>query len=132
MAEFEIQIIRLLADGLPGNVPSDRLRCSRLQLRGSAGIAPASLSSPQGKDAQTEGHFKERKNVMSEIYRGDAVEVNRRPGLVAKASLRIRLTIRPVTDRFWLLSAMEISQPRLLSSAERRFIDTSEPARTGE
>jgi hypothetical protein len=49
------------AGGLPGIAPSDRLRCSRLQLRGSAGIAPASLSSLQGKDAQTEGHFKERK-----------------------------------------------------------------------
>jgi hypothetical protein len=34
-------------------------------LRGSAGIAPASLSSPQGKNAQTEGHFKEKgtKNI---------------------------------------------------------------------
>jgi hypothetical protein len=47
------------ADGLPGIASSDRLRFSRLQLRGSAGIAPASLSLPQGKDAQTEGHFKE-------------------------------------------------------------------------
>jgi hypothetical protein len=55
------QNIRLLADGLPGIASSDRLRFSRLQLRGSAGIAPASLSSPRGKDAQTEGHFKERK-----------------------------------------------------------------------
>jgi hypothetical protein len=52
-----------LADGLPGNAPSDRLRFSRLQLRGSAGLAPASLSSPRGKDAQTEGHFKEREIV---------------------------------------------------------------------
>jgi hypothetical protein len=51
-------------DGLPGNSPSDRLRFSRLQLRGSAGIAPASLSSPWGKDAQTEGHFKEREIVV--------------------------------------------------------------------
>ncbi len=49
------------ADGLPGNSPSDRLRFPRLQLRGSAGIAPASLSSLWGEDAQTEGHFKERK-----------------------------------------------------------------------
>jgi len=48
------------AGGLPGNAPSGRLRFSRLQLRGSAGIAPASLSLPRGKDAQTEGHFKER------------------------------------------------------------------------
>src|ERR1022692_2649096 len=48
------------AGGLPGNAPSGRLRFSRLQLRGSAGIAPASLSLPWGKDAQTEGHFKER------------------------------------------------------------------------
>jgi hypothetical protein len=56
--------IRILADGLPGIAPSDRLRFSRLQLRGSAGIAPASLSSPWGKDAQTEGHFKERKILV--------------------------------------------------------------------
>jgi hypothetical protein len=46
-------------DALPGISTSGRPRFSRLQLRGSAGIAPASLSSPQGKDAQTEGHFKE-------------------------------------------------------------------------
>jgi hypothetical protein len=52
------------ADGLPGIAPSDRLRFSRLQLRGSAGIAPASLSSPQGKDAQTEGRVKELKIVV--------------------------------------------------------------------
>jgi hypothetical protein len=51
----------LPADSLPGISSSDRLRFPRLQLRGSAGIAPASLSSPQGKDAQTEGHFKEQK-----------------------------------------------------------------------
>ena len=37
------------AGGLPGIAPSDRLRFSRLQLRGSAGIAPASLSLPRGK-----------------------------------------------------------------------------------
>jgi len=72
----------VLADGLPGIAPSDRLRFSRLQLRGSAGIAPASLSSPRGKDAQTEGHFKERKIPVSGIYRGGAVEVNRLPRLV--------------------------------------------------
>jgi hypothetical protein len=54
----------LLANGLPGILSSDRLRFSRLQLRGSAGIAPASLSSPQGKDAQTEGHFKELEIVV--------------------------------------------------------------------
>src|SRR5580692_5922455 len=40
------------AGGLPGIRPSDRLRFSRLQLRGSAGVAPASLSLPRGKDAQ--------------------------------------------------------------------------------
>src|ERR1700721_439363 len=55
-------------DGLPGIHPSDRLRFSRLQLRGSAGIAPASLSLPQGKDAPTEGHLKERKTLVREIY----------------------------------------------------------------
>src|ERR1700679_1066382 len=65
--------IRNSADGLPGITPSDRLRCSRLQLRGSAGIAPASLSSPQGKDAQTEGHFKEQ-IVERELNRGGGGE----------------------------------------------------------
>jgi hypothetical protein len=64
------------AGGLPGNSSSDRLRFSRLQLRGSAGIAPASLSLPRGKDAQTEGHFKEREIVVSGIYRAGVVEVN--------------------------------------------------------
>jgi hypothetical protein len=49
--------VRFLQAAFPGVDPSDRLLFSRLQLRGSAGIAPASLSSPQGKDAQTEGHF---------------------------------------------------------------------------
>jgi hypothetical protein len=52
------------AGGLPGIASSDRLRFPRLQLRGSAGIAPASLSLPQGKDAQTEGRFKERKILV--------------------------------------------------------------------
>jgi hypothetical protein len=33
----------------------------RLQLRDSAGFTPASLSSPRGEDAHTEGHEKERK-----------------------------------------------------------------------
>jgi hypothetical protein len=63
------------ADGLPGIAPSDRLRFSRLQLRGSAGIAPASLSLPQSKDAQTERHFKELKIVERGIYRVRDVEV---------------------------------------------------------
>jgi hypothetical protein len=69
MRNLWVHNIRELADGLPGIAPSDRLRFSRLQLRGSAGIAPASLSSPQGKDAQTEGHFKERKILVKGIYR---------------------------------------------------------------
>jgi len=68
--------IRLCTAGLPGIHPSGRLRSSRLQLRGSAGIAPASLSLPEGKDAQTEGHFKEREKVVRGIYRGGAVKVN--------------------------------------------------------
>jgi hypothetical protein len=60
-AEFAnaIQHPNILQTAFPGIAPSDRLRFSRLQLRGSAGIAPASLSLPRGKDAQTEGHFKE-------------------------------------------------------------------------
>jgi hypothetical protein len=56
----------IVADGLPREFPSDRLRFSRLQLRGSAGIAPASLSSPRGEDAQTEGHFKEQRKYSRE------------------------------------------------------------------
>jgi hypothetical protein len=48
-------------------------------LRGSAGVAPASLSSPQGKDAQTEGHFnfKEQEIVVRGNLPGGAMEVNR-------------------------------------------------------
>jgi hypothetical protein len=86
-AEFA-NAIRLLADGLPGISPSGRPRFSRLQLRGSAGIAPASLSSPQGKDAQTEGHFKEREIAVSEIYWLSTVEVNGWPG---EQTLQVRL-----------------------------------------
>ena len=52
------------AGGLPGIAPSGRLRFSRLQLRGSAGIAPASQSLPRGKDAQTEGRVKEREILV--------------------------------------------------------------------
>src|ERR1017187_9334334 len=47
MANPAVRNTRLLADGLPGNFPSDRLQFPRLQLRGSAGIAPASQSLPQ-------------------------------------------------------------------------------------
>src|SRR5437879_6248539 len=54
---------RFFAGGLPGIAPSDRLRFSRLQLRGSAGIAPASLSLPSGKDAQTERTFQRTTNA---------------------------------------------------------------------
>jgi hypothetical protein len=56
-----------LQTAFPEFSSSDRLRFSRLQLRGSAGIAPASLSSPHGKDAQTEGHFKEQKKLRVEF-----------------------------------------------------------------
>ena len=59
-----------LADGLPGNPPSDRLRFSRLQLRGSAGIAPASLSSPHGKDAQTEKDISKNGKHWCEEFTG--------------------------------------------------------------
>src|SRR5580700_7886172 len=84
--------IRILQTAFPGIAPSDRLRFSRLQLRGSAGIAPASLSSPQGKDAQTERHFKEQKIVERGIYRVRAVEVNRcSPEICSRSSTDIRV-----------------------------------------
>jgi hypothetical protein len=60
MGDLEKNALPNVRTAFPGILPSDRQRFSRLQLRGSAGIAPASLSSPQGKDAQTEGHFKDR------------------------------------------------------------------------
>jgi hypothetical protein len=85
MRNLWVHHIRQLAGGLPGIAPSDRLRFSRLQLRGSAGIAPASLSSPQGKDAQTEGRVKELEIVVRGIYRGEEVEVNCRADLVIKS-----------------------------------------------
>jgi hypothetical protein len=49
-------------------------------LRGSAGIAPASLSSPTGKDAQTERTIlsKNGKYFVKGIYRDGMVEVKRR------------------------------------------------------
>src|ERR1700721_2541270 len=60
--QFTKQHIRICSR--PSRVdPSDRLRFSRLQLRGSAGIAPASLSSPHGKDAQTERTFQRTRNT---------------------------------------------------------------------
>ncbi len=48
-----------VADGLPKNRPGGREQFPRLQLRGSAGFAPASLSSPSGKDARSENIYKE-------------------------------------------------------------------------
>jgi len=44
----------LHALGLPGTYPSGRWQFPRLQLRGSAGFSPASLSSPSGEDALSE------------------------------------------------------------------------------
>src|SRR5579864_2692752 len=43
----------------PSRFPSGRGQFPRLQLRGSAGFAPASQSSPSGEDARSERHFKE-------------------------------------------------------------------------
>jgi hypothetical protein len=44
----------VIARGLPGITPSGREQFPRSQLRGSAGLAPASLSLPSGKDARSE------------------------------------------------------------------------------
>jgi hypothetical protein len=77
-----------LQTAFPESLPVDARDFSRLQLRGSAGIAPASLSSPKSKDAQTEGHFKEREIAVSEIYWLSTVEVNRWPG---EQTLQVRL-----------------------------------------
>jgi hypothetical protein len=50
-------------------IPSDRQRFPRLQLRGSAGFAPASLSLPSGKGAHPVG-FKEQELLVQGIYEG--------------------------------------------------------------
>jgi hypothetical protein len=50
------------AVALPGISPSGRWQFPRLQLRGSAGFAPASLSSPSGEDAHSEEHCKDQNN----------------------------------------------------------------------
>ena len=47
-------------------IPSGRGQFPRLQLRGSAGLAPASLSSPSGKDARSEQACKEQKQQCEE------------------------------------------------------------------
>ncbi len=52
--------------GLPGTLPSGRGQFPRLQLRGSAGFSPASLSSPSGKDARSEEHCKDQNNRREE------------------------------------------------------------------
>jgi hypothetical protein len=52
----------------PEFVPSGRRRCPRLQLRGSAGFTPASLSSPSGKDARSERNAKEQKQRAKNLY----------------------------------------------------------------
>ena len=54
--------------------PSGRGQCPRLQLRGSAGITPASLSSPSGEDALSEDD-KERSNGI-ESHRATAGQSN--------------------------------------------------------
>src|SRR5580700_395201 len=51
--------------GLPGISPSGRGQFPRLQLRGSAGFSPASLSSPSGKDARSERNDKEQKTITN-------------------------------------------------------------------
>ena len=51
----------------PG-VPSGRGQFPRLQLRGSAGFTPASLSSPSGKDARSEEDYKEQEQPCERMY----------------------------------------------------------------
>jgi len=50
--------------------PSGRRQFPRLQLRGSAGFAPASLSLPGGKDAHTYEHLKELKRRAANLLAG--------------------------------------------------------------
>ena len=68
---------RISPPAFPG-FPSGRGQFPRLQLRGSAGFAPASLSLPSGKDARSERHFKEpERNVgmnLSGVARGSQLE----------------------------------------------------------
>jgi hypothetical protein len=56
-------------------ISSDRRRFPRLQLRGSAGFAPASLSSPSGKDAHPKELFKEPAKLVQGMYAGNPPKV---------------------------------------------------------
>ena len=82
--------IRLLAAGLPGTHPSDQRRFPRLQLRGSAGFAPASLSSPSGEDARTEGQCERTKKLWGAIYRDGVVKVKSAANLTWPETLSCR------------------------------------------
>jgi len=54
------------APGLPGISPSGRWQFPRLQLRGSAGFSPASLTSPSGEVARSEEFTKIKTTVVEE------------------------------------------------------------------
>jgi hypothetical protein len=56
----------MLAAGLPRNLSSDRRRCPRLQLRGSAGFTPASQF-PSERTEMREPNLKELKKRVQEI-----------------------------------------------------------------
>jgi hypothetical protein len=69
-------------------IPSGREQCPRLQLRGSAGFAPASLSSPSGEDARSEGIGKEL-NVGMTVMGGER-DVNVDREMVVSTNLHHR------------------------------------------
>jgi hypothetical protein len=55
-----------MAAGLPREISSDRRRCPRLQLRGSAGFTPASQF-PSEQTEMREPNLKEQKKRVQEI-----------------------------------------------------------------
>ncbi len=79
------------APGLPGISSSGRRQFPRLQLRGSAGFSPASLSSPSGKDARSERHDKEQKtrNNSPKNLTADPAEVKYDEVNAGRSHLRI-------------------------------------------
>ena len=65
------------ARSLPGIAPSGRGQFPRLQLRGSAGVAPASLSSLYGEDARSKCDGKEQKQQREEFKGWRRLKSNR-------------------------------------------------------
>jgi len=74
-----------LASGLPGASSSDPVRCPRLQLRGSAGFSPASLSLSSERNARTQY----RKQSECNWFDGRRQSSAKKLGEVGFARLRI-------------------------------------------